>query len=245
MITEKFEAIYNAINKLGPNTKSIIIILLAIICVIFSTKNLTIQALQEYHSQQIEDKMLAEEYTRVITPYINDYCQRILDLDANATNVILLNYHNTLVSTNGLSYRYLTSIAEKRRGLETKSCLKIWKELDYINYGEELENINRNNYLTIDDIEQIKTVIPNLYELLSLCGAKSAAFYPIRGIDSWVGMIIVLYPEDKVYPIAYYRNVIMPIIQPLAVLLDYNEVQDKFKYLYKNKDLSLTKLLQK
>ena len=245
MITEKFEAIYNTINKLGPNTKSIIIILLAIICVIFSTKNLTIQALQEYHSQQIEDKMLAEEYTRVITPYINDYCQRILDLDANATNVILLNYHNTLVSTNGLSYRYLTSIAEKRRGLETKSCLKIWKELDYINYGEELESINRNNYLTIDDIEQFRTVIPNLYELLSLCGAKSAAFYPIRGIDSWVGMIIVLYPEDKVYPIAYYRNVIMPIIQPLAVLLDYNEVQDKFKYLYKNKDLSLTKLLQK
>lgn len=245
MITEKFEAIYNTINKLGPNTKSIIIILLAIICVIFSTKNLTMQALQEYHSQQIEDKMLAEEYTRVITPYINDYCQRILDLDANATNVILLNYHNTLVSTNGLSYRYLTSIAEKRRGLETKSCLKIWKELDYINYGEELESINRNNYLTIDDIEQIKNVIPNLYELLSLCGAKSAAFYPIRGIDSWVGMIIVLYPEDKVYPIAYYRNVIMPIIQPLAVLLDYNEVQDKFKYLYKNKDLSLTKLLQK
>lgn len=245
MITEKFEAIYNTINKLGPNTKSIIIILLAIICVIFSTKNLTMQALQEYHSQQIEDKMLAEEYTRVITPYINDYCQRILDLDANATNVILLNYHNTLVSTNGLSYRYLTSIAEKRRGLETKSCLKIWKELDYINYGEELESINRNNYLTIDDIEQYKNVIPNLYELLSLCGAKSAAFYPIRGIDSWVGMIIVLYPEDKVYPIAYYRNVIMPIIQPLAVLLDYNEVQDKFKYLYKNKDLSLTKLLQK
>lgn len=245
MITEKFEVIYNTINKLGPNTKSIIIILLAIICVIFSTKNLTMQALQEYHSQQVEDKMLAEEYTRVITPYINDYCQRILDLDANATNVILLNYHNTLVSTNGLSYRYLTSIAEKRRGLETKSCLKIWKELDYINYGEELENINRNNYLTIDDIEQIKNVIPNLYELLSLCGAKSAAFYPIRGIDSWVGMIIVLYPEDKVYPIAYYRNVIMPIIQPLAVLLDYNEVQDKFKYLYKNKDLSLTKLLQK
>lgn len=245
MITEKFEAIYNTINKLGPNTKSIIIILLAIICVIFSTKNLTMQALQEYHSQQVEDKMLAEEYTRVITPYINDYCQRILDLDANATNVILLNYHNTLVSTNGLSYRYLTSIAEKRRGLETKSCLKIWKELDYINYGEELESINRNNYLTIDDIEQIRTVIPNLYELLSLCGAKSAAFYPIRGIDSWVGMIIVLYPEDKVYPIAYYRNVIMPIIQPLAVLLDYNEVQDKFKYLYKNKDLSLTKLLQK
>ena len=245
MITEKLDVIYEKLNKLGPNTKSIIIIILTIMCVIFSTKNLTLQALQEYHSQQVEDKMLAEEYTRVIAPYVNDYCQKILDLDTNASNVILLNYHNTLVSTNGLSYRYLTSISEKRRGLETKSCIKIWKELDYINYGEELESINRNNYLTINDINRYKQTIPNLCELLSLCDAKSAAFYPIRGIDSWVGMIIVLYPENKIYPDTYYRSVIMPIIQPLAVLLDYNEMQDKFKYLYKNKDLSLTKLLQK
>lgn len=188
--------------------------------------------------------MLAEEYTRVITPYINDYCQKILDLDEDATNVILLNYHNTLTSSNGLSYKYLTSISERRRGFETKSCIKIWKELDYINYGEELERINRNNYLIIDNIDQCQKIIPNLYELLSLCGAKSAAFYPVKGIDSWVGMIIVLYPENKVYPNAYYRNVIMPVIQPMAILLDYNEMQDKFRYLYKTKDLSLKNLLQ-
>lgn len=244
MIIEKFEVVYNKINKLGPNTKSIIIIILTVICLIFSTKSITLQALQEYHTQQVENKMLAEEYTRVITPYINDYCQKILDLDEDATNVILLNYHNTLTSSNGLSYKYLTSISERRRGFETKSCIKIWKELDYINYGEELERINRNNYLIIDNIDQCQKIIPNLYELLSLCGAKSAAFYPVKGIDSWVGMIIVLYPENKVYPNAYYRNVIMPVIQPMAILLDYNEMQDKFRYLYKTKDLSLKNLLQ-
>ena len=42
MITEKLEVIYEKLNKLGPNTKSIIIIILAIMCVIFSTKNLTL-----------------------------------------------------------------------------------------------------------------------------------------------------------------------------------------------------------
>ena len=121
MIIEKFEVVYNKINKLGPNTKSIIIIILAVICLIFSTKSITLQALQEYHIQQTEEKMLAEEYTRIITPYINEYCQKILDLDEDATNVILLNYHNTLTSSNGLSYKYLTSISERRRGFETKS----------------------------------------------------------------------------------------------------------------------------
>ena len=130
MIIEKFEVVYNKINKLGPNTKSIIIIILAVICLIFSTKSITLQALQEYHIQQAEEKMLAEEYTRIITPYINEYCQKILDLDEDATNVILLNYHNTLTSSNGLSYKYLTSISERRRGFETKSCIKIWKELE-------------------------------------------------------------------------------------------------------------------
>ena len=42
MIIEKFEVVYNKINKLGPNTKSIIIIILAVICLIFSTKSITL-----------------------------------------------------------------------------------------------------------------------------------------------------------------------------------------------------------
>lgn len=90
-----------------------------------------------------------------------------------------MNYHNTLVSTHGLSYRYLTSLTEKKRGLNTKSCLRIWKELEYINYGEEIEKINDNKSLRMDSIPKYETVLPNLVELLYRSNAVSAAFYPL------------------------------------------------------------------
>ena len=50
-----------------------------------------------------EDKTKAEKYTIAIAPEINNYVQDILEHDPKATNVILLNYHNSVSSTNGLS----------------------------------------------------------------------------------------------------------------------------------------------
>jgi hypothetical protein len=131
----------------------------------------------------------------MIAPSINAYIEKILIRDKDASNVILMNYHNTLMSTHGLSYRYLTSLTEKKRGLETKSCLRIWKELEYINYGEEIEKINESRSLRIDSIPGYIKTLPNLSELLQRSNAKSAAFYPLEGIEGPVGMLIVIYPK--------------------------------------------------
>lgn len=65
----------------------------------------------------------------------------ILKGDKDASNVLLLNYHNTLNSTHGLSYRYLTALTERRRGYDTKARIKLWADLEYMNYGEEIELI--------------------------------------------------------------------------------------------------------
>lgn len=105
--------------------------------------------------------------------------EKILIRDKDASNVILLNYHNTLTSTHGLSYRYLTSLTEKKRGLSTKSCLRIWKELEYVNYGEELERINESRSLRMDSIPKYSSTLPNLTELLQRSNAVSAALYPL------------------------------------------------------------------
>lgn len=102
----------------------------------------------------------------MITPIINSDMEYILDHDEEASNVLLLNYHNTVTSTHGLSYRYLTSLTEKRRGIETSSCIRIWKELEYINYAEELERINSNKFLKVDSLAQYERTFPNLTELL-------------------------------------------------------------------------------
>lgn len=199
MSLSRLEAIYGWINNLGPNVKTIIIIVLSIVVIETSFRGHTKLILQDYTEQVQQEKYLAEKYTKIIAPSINEYIEKILTQDRDASNVILLNYHNTLVSTHGLSYRYLTSLTEKKRGLETKSCLRIWKELEYINYGEEIEKINDNKSLRMDSISEYADNLPNLVELLQRSNAVSAAFYPLQGVEGPVGMLVVIYPIKKQY----------------------------------------------
>lgn len=245
MSLSRLEAIYGWINNLGPNVKTTIIIVLSVIVVETSFRGHTKLILQDYTEQVQQEKYLAEEYTKIISPSINEYIERILVQDKDASNVILLNYHNSLVSTHGLSYRCLTALTEKKRGLDTKSCLRIWKELEYTNYGDEIEKINENKSLRMDSIQQYSTSLPNLVELLQRSNAKSAAFYRLSGIDGPVGMLVVIYPMKKEYYLGYYQSIIAPSLQPLTTWLDYNSVKDKFKGLYESGQAEPERLLQR
>lgn len=245
MSLSRLQTIYGWINSISPNTKTIIIIVLSIICLEANFKGHTKLLLRDYTETVQQEKEIAEEYTKIITPYINDQVERILREDRDATNVILLNYHNTLTSTHGLSYRYLTSLVEKRRGIETKSCMRVWKELEYINYGEEIERINENRYLRMDSILAYDRTFPNLVELLENSNAKSAALYPIIGIDGPIGMIVIIYRTKKEFYLGYYSTIIAPSIQPMAVLLDYNSVKEKFKKAYESGQATPEYLLQR
>lgn len=245
MSLSRLEAIYGWINNLGPNVKTIIIIVLSVIVVETSFRGHTKLILQDYTEQVQQEKHLAEEYTKIVSPSINEYIERILVQDKDASNVILLNYHNSLVSTHGLSYRYLTALTEKKRGLDTKSCLRIWKELEYTNYGDEIEEINENKSLRMDSIQQYSTSLPNLVELLQRSNAKSAAFYRLSGVDGPVGMLVVIYPMKKEYYLGYYQSIIAPSLQPLTTWLDYNSVKDKFKGLYESGQAEPERLLQR
>ena len=244
MVLSRLETIYNWINSLNPNLKTVIIIVLSIAIIEISFSGHSKLILQDYTEQVQKDKYLAEEYTKIIAPSINEYIEKILNRDRDASNVLLLNYHNTLVSTHGLSYRYLTSLTEKKRGLNTKSCLRIWKELEYINYGEEIEKINDNKSLRMDSIPKYETVLPNLVELLYRSNAVSAAFYPLQGVEGPVGMLVVIYPVKKQYNLGYYQSVIAPSLQPLTTWLDYNSVKEKFRKLYESGQAEPERLLQ-
>ena len=74
--------------------------------------------LEDYRQAAVTEKVLAEKYTEMITPQVNGHIEHILMEDKDASNVLLLNYHNTLQSTHGLSYRYLTALTEKRREMK-------------------------------------------------------------------------------------------------------------------------------
>ena len=245
MSLSRLEAIYGWINRIGPNTKTIIIIVLTIVCLEINFRDHTKLILKDYSELVQEDKQLAEEYTKMITPTVNGYIEDILIKDEDASNVLLLNYHNTLTSTHGLSYCYITSLTEKKRGLETKSCARIWKELEYIKYGDELGRINDNEYLRMDTCAKYAHSFPNLYELLQYSKAESAAFYPIVGDGGPIGMVVVLCPKPKQFYLGYYNKVISFPIQRLASLLDYNTLKGKFKKAYESGQATPERLLQR
>lgn len=244
MVLSRLETIYNWVNNLGPNVKTVIIIILSLVIVEIGFRSHTQLVLEDYSEQVTREKQLAEEYTKIVAPSINEYIEKIIIRDKDASNVILLNYHNTLMSTHGLSYRYLTSLTEKKRGLQTKSCLRVWKELEYINYGEEIEKINESRSLRMDSISEYSNTLPNLTELLQRSNAVSAAFYPLQGVEGPVGMLIVIYPIHKEYYLGYYQSVIAPSLQPLTTWLDYNSVKEKFKKLYESGQAKPERLLQ-
>lgn len=226
MLTKIFKYIVNFINNLDSFSKNALIsLLLGMIIMLYINDN-TKSLFKSYYVKQQQDRELAEEYTDQKSYEINQQIENILLKDTDATHVILLNYHNTLSSTNGLSYKYLTILTEKRRGQNTKSCFKYWKDLEYFNYGDEIETINTQRYLTINDVEKSENSFPNFADLLEESRVNQASFFPIIGINGPIGMIVVMYNNKKVYDKKYYATVISPSIQLLASLLDYNNVKN-------------------
>lgn len=229
MLLDKLKHIWTTVDKLNTHVKTFLIVLFMGIGICLFTDQRVEQIIYGQEQKVKYDKKLAESYTETITPMIGDYLQGILDKDPEATHVLLLNYHNTLVSSEGLSYRYLTLIAEKRRGINTKSCGRFWKELEYTQYGEEIQRINSAGFLHIDSLEYYQYAFPNFSDLLRYSGAHSAAFYPIRGVNGPLGMLIVMYPTKKVYQIGYYATVVARATQPLSSLLDYYNMKELFQ----------------
>lgn len=225
----KIKQLYDLINGINPTVKTLIIMGLIGIIVGSAIKYHTEGILEDYAQKAITEKKIAEEYTQTISPMVNEYIQEILLKDRDASNVILLNYHNTLTSSHGLSYRYLTALTEKKRGIDSKNCLRVWRELEFINYEEEFAKINSNQYLRMDDVDSYSAKFPKITELLRMCNAKAAAFYPIQGIEGSIGMIVILYPHKKEYYLGYYNEVISRQIQALSSLLDYDNMKEMFK----------------
>lgn len=223
MNLEFLNAIYSWLKKQSPEVVRLVCI--ALLLWIFGNYTATgvKRILNNSKNTERQDKYEREQYTVDITPEVNRYIQNVLNFDANATNVILLNYHNTLLSTNGLSYKYLTAVCEKFQGEDSRPCMKEWKELDYLNYGEEIQKINASKYIMLEDDDKCMRQFPKFVWVMHNSGIKVACFYPIIGVHEPVGMLIIGY-HDKVTDVdlEYIRRLIYPTVQPLASLLDYN-----------------------
>lgn len=229
MLVSTVKSIFKWLNGINGEVKTIIIMMLAILILNGQYSNQSKYLIDQYIYTAKSEKLVAEEYTKTITPEINARIGQILKSDSDASNVLLLNYHNTVTSIHGLSYLYLTALTEKTQGIDNESYFDVWKELSYVYYGEEFTRIHNTNYLVINDIEDVKASLPKIYKLLFICNAKSAAFYPIKGTNDPIGMIVILYKHKKVYPMDYYQENIIEQIQVFASLLDYTSLKTKME----------------
>ena len=224
----KIKQLYDLVNGINPAAKTIIILFLVGILFGSTIKFRTEGILKDYIEYAKDEKRIAEDYTQVVAPMINGYIREILAKEDDATNVILLNYHNTLTSTHGLSYRFLTALTEQRRGANAKNCVKIWKELEFINYDEEIAKINSTTGLHFNSLDNTYVEFPKITELLQLSKAKSASFYPIHGASGPVGMLIIIYQQEVKYA-SDCQDYHPGELQALSSLLDYNNLKELFK----------------
>lgn len=224
MILQYLKQTWETLNRIHPETRSVIIIIL-FGCVLYSQiSNQTYRQLWEKHSEEEQLEKRAEQYSIDTGIDINKEVQRIAEIDDEAFDVLLLNYHNNTQSLQGYKYLYLSCLTEASKSLDYATLKQQWNKIDYIYYADELVKIHNQSFVQFRNIEQMENYFPKLYRLVIGSDAKAVTFFTIEGHDSPIGLVVILYKEYKKYDQSFAQK-ILPSIQRLAVLLDYNKTR--------------------
>ena len=213
--------LWELINKIHPETRSLIIIILFGWIMYSQITVETAKQIDEKHKQEIVNSKKAEQYSRETAIEINQQVQLIAEIDKDAFDVLLLNYHNNTQSLQGYKYLYLSCLTEAPRSLDAPTLKQQWNKLDYVYYADELAKIHSQSFVKFEDIDRMKTSLPKLYRLVNASEAKAISFFTLEGHDSQIGLIVLFYKESKKYDYKYAGS-ILPHIQKLALLLDYD-----------------------
>ena len=219
-ITKFFKEVWGIINKIHPETRSVIIILLFGWIMYSQITVETAKQIDEKHRQEIINNKKAEQYSKETAVDINEQVQLIAELDQDAFDVLLLNYHNNTQSLQGYKYLYLSCLTEAPRSLDSPLMQQQWNKLDYVYYADELYKIHSQSFVKFENIDKMQNNLPKLYRLVRASEAEAVSFFTIEGHDSQIGLIIILYKAPKTYDYRYAGK-ILPHIQKLALLLDY------------------------
>ena len=223
MILDYLKKCWELLNKINPETRSLIIILLFGWILYSQITSETAKQIEEKHRQEIAKNKKAEQYSMNTAIEINEQIQLIADKDKNAFDVILLNYHNNTQSLQGYKYLYLSCLTEAPRTLDTPALKQQWNKLDYIYYADELAKIHGQSFVQFENIEQMGRNLPKLYRLVKASDAQAVSFFTIEGHNSQIGLVVLFYKEYRKYDYQFARG-ILPCIQRLAILLDYDKV---------------------
>ena len=216
--------LWGILNKIKPETRNVIIIFLFGWILYSQIIGETGHQIQQKFEQEIIENKKAEQYSKETAVELNRQIQAIAEIDKDAFDVLLLNYHNNTQSLQGYKYLYLSCLTEAPRSLDTPTLQKQWNKLDYIYYADELAKLHRQSFVSFPDIEKMGLQLPKMYRLVKASDAEAISFFTIEGHDNPIGLIVVFYKEPKIYDKTYAGR-ILPHIQKLALLLDYEKVK--------------------
>lgn len=226
MILNYLKQIWNTIQSIPNTLKTIIIIFLCGICIYYGIDKQIKQYVvnyEEFTQQNIKD---SEQYTSKMALPINNNLQEIYNKDGEAKNVILLTYHDGKKTMQGFDYKYLDYLTEYNTDPSRQPIKKIFDELDWMYYFNELNSIQAKGSFKCDSLVQMKYIYPKLYyDAFRYLDTKSIAIYSLYGFENVIGLLIILYDKQKQYNNDYYETVISPHIQSLTSMLDYNNVK--------------------
>lgn len=218
--------VWNFIQSIPNTLKTIIIILLCGVCIYYGINRQLEQYIiksEEFAQQNIED---AGQYTSKMALPINKDLQEIYEKDGEAKNVILLTYHNGKKTMHGFDYKYLDYLTEYNTDPSRQPVKKIFDELDWMYYFNELNSIQAKGLVKYDSLIQMKSVYPKLYyDAFRYLDTQSIAIYPLQGSINPIGLLVILYDKQKFYNSNYYETVVSPYIQSLSSMLDYNNIK--------------------
>lgn len=214
--------VWEMINKIHPETRTLLIILLFGYILYSQITRETERQMIQKELKVAQESKDAEQYSLNTAVEINNQIQLIADKDREAFDVLLLNYHNNTQSLQGYKYLYLSCLTEAPRTLDTHTLKQQWNRIDYIYYADELAKIHGQSFVQFETIEQVGINLPKLYRLVKASDAQAVSFFTIEGYDAPIGLVVILYKEYKKYDFKYAQG-ILPCIQRLAILLDYDE----------------------
>ena len=132
MIVRWIKNLWRILNKISPETRSLIIIFLFGYVLYSQITDTT----KDYITQKFQEEVLhnkkAERYSMETSVELNRQVQLIADKDKDAFDVLLLNYHNNTQSLQGYKYLYLSCLTEAPRCLDTPLIQQQWNKIDYI-----------------------------------------------------------------------------------------------------------------
>ena len=212
--------LWELINKIHPETRSLIILILFGWILYSQITVETAKQIEEKHNQEIVNNKKAEQYSRETAIEINQQVQLIAEIDQDAFDVLLLNYHNNTQSLQGYKYLYLSCLTEAPRSLDTPTLKQQWNKLDYIYYADELAKIHSQSFVYFKDVEEMGMNLPKLYRLVKASEAEAISFFTIEGHNNQIGLVVTLYKNPTRYDYKYAGR-ILHHIQKLSLLLDY------------------------